>query len=237
VPDFPRNPLESRLLDASAGRIEVEEWLQDFLSASVWVPLTATEGTTGTFPVLTIDGGSYVPAFTSVEELDGAFPEGERVCPPVRELVAVLPEPVGLAVNPGGTVGLPVAGAVLRQALGIPTHVTEGTTFRVGDPVEEPVQLLGEVARALRPMGAVRAARRAWAVIGDGSPGLVLGLDIDPDNDEVRQGALDAVRRVVGAEPAGYPVDVVFDNDRGPLVEWMHDHAEPFHPSPGSPLS
>ena len=233
--DFPRNPLESRLLDASAGRIEVEEWLQDFLGASVWVPLTATEGTTGTFPVLTIDGGSYVPVFTSVEELDGGFPEGERVCPPVRELASVLPESVGLAVNPGGTVGLPVAGVVLRQALGIPTHVAEGTTFRLGDPVEEPVQLLSEVARALGPMHAVRAARRAWAVIGDGSPGLVLGLDIDPDNDEVRQRALDAVRRVVGAAPAGYPVDVVFDNDQGPLVEWMHDHAVPFHPSPGAP--
>jgi hypothetical protein len=33
----------------------------------------------------------------------------------------------------------------------------------------------------------------------------------------------------VSREPAGFPVDVVFDNDRGPLVEWMHANAEPFH--------
>ncbi len=233
--DFPRNALESRLLDASAGRIELEEWLQELLGAAVWVPVTVAEGITGTFPVLTIDGSAYVPVFTSVEELDGSFPEGQRVCPPVREFVPVLPEHVGLAVNPGGTVGLPIAGVVLRQALGIPTHVTEGTRFQVGDPAEEPVHLLGEVSQALLPMSAVRAARRAWAVIGDGSPGLVLGLDLDPDTDAARQGALDAVRRVVGAEPTGYAVDVVFDNDQGPLVAWMHDHALPFHPSPGSP--
>jgi type III secretion system (T3SS) SseB-like protein len=147
----------------------------------------------------------------------------------VRELVAALPDSVGLAVNPGGTVGLPVGAAVLRQALGLPTDIQAGTTVRVGEPAEEPTALLAEVAESLVAVPAVRAARRAWAVVGEGKPGLVLGLDVDPDAPEVRQLALDTVRRVVGREPAGFPVDVVFDNDRGPLVEWMHAHAEPFH--------
>jgi hypothetical protein len=227
--DFPRNDLESRLLDASAGRIGVDAWLGDLVATAVWVPLTATEGQSGTFPVMSIDGGSFVPVFTSVEELDRAAPGTQRVCPPVRELVAALPDSVGLAVNPGGTVGLPVGAAVLRQALGLPTDIQAGTTVRVGEPAEEPTALLAEVASALVAVPAVRAARRAWAVVGEGKPGLVLGLDVDPDAPEVRQLALDTVRRVVGREPAGFPVDVVFDNDRGPLVEWMHAHAEPFH--------
>ena len=229
--DFPRNELESRLLDASAGRIEVEAWLTDLAAASVWVPLAATDGQSGSFPVMSIDGGSYVPVFTSQEEIDRAAPGNDRVHPPVRELVTALPDSVGLAVNPGGTVGLPVPAAVLRQALGLPTDVAAGTTVRVGDPAEEPTELLAGIAAVLGEVPAVRAARRAWAVVGEGRPGLVLGLDVDPDSPEVRGQALEAVRRAVGTGAADFPVDVVFDNDRGPLVEWMHEHAEPFHTS------
>jgi hypothetical protein len=225
---FPENELEKGLEDASQGHLDVDAWVQELVRSRVWVPLQGVEGASGSFPVLSIDGGSYVPVFTSEGQINAAAGAGQRVNPPVAELVASLPESVGLAVNPGGTVGLPLPAAVLRQALGMSSTISAGTTVRIGEPAEEPTQLLEAVADTLAEVEAVRAARRCWAAVGESRPGLVLGLDVDPDNEGVRAAALEAVRRAVGAGTADFPVDVVFDNDRDEFTSWMASNADPF---------
>lgn len=231
---FPHNQVEQSLAEAASGRVTVEEWLGAFVDALVWVPMTATSGQQGTFPVLSIDGGSYVPVFTSEAEVDRAAPDNPRITPVVRELVASLPESVGLAVNPGGSVGLPVPAAVIRQAAGLGTRVPAGTKVRIGVPAEEPEELLAAVAAGLAGLPAVRSARRCWAAVGESRPGLVIGLDVDPDNEQTRAGALDAVGGVAEGSAGSFPVDVVFENDRDEFTTWMNAHVEPFYEARGT---
>jgi hypothetical protein len=179
--------------------------------------------------VLTIDGAPYVAAYTSEEEFDAAGRSGLRVNPPVRELVQSLPETIGLAINPGGTVGLPIAGAFLRQLWRIGSVVGPGTAIRIGDPATEPDELLTSLVSAFAELREVHEARRAWAVVGEGHPGLVVGVDLDPDGTRARHAVLAAVRDVVGHSSAAFPVDVVFTSDGGPLVEWMLSNTDPFY--------
>lgn len=226
---FPRNDVERTLDDAANGRVAVVEWLRVFVDATVWVPMTASSGQQGTFPVLSIDGGSYVPVFTSEAEVDRAAPDNPRIAPVVRELVASLPESVGLAVNPGGSVGLPVPAATIRQVIGLGPQVPAGTKVRIGEPAEEPEELLDAVAVGLGGLPAVRSARRCWAAVGESRPGLVIGLDVDPDNQQTRTSALDAVRAVADGTAGSFPVDVVFENDRDEFTAWMNAHVEPFY--------
>jgi hypothetical protein len=81
VAGFPYNDVERGLNEAAAGRLSVEEWLRGFADATVWVPLTAASESQGSFPVLSIDGGSYVPVFTSEREVDRAAPDARRITP------------------------------------------------------------------------------------------------------------------------------------------------------------
>jgi hypothetical protein len=71
-------------------------------------------------------------------------------------------------------------------------------------------------------------------VIDDGAPGLVIGIDIEPDQASMRRDALSAVARALIAAPVRFPVGVVFAQDRGELVAWMGENAVPFF-SPGNP--
>jgi hypothetical protein len=148
--------------------------------------------------------------------------------------VASLPESVGLAVNPGGSVGLPLPAGTLRQSLGLPGRIEAGTRLRIGEPAEEPEELLATIARGLASVSAVRSARRCWAAVGESRPGLVVGLDIDPDNHQTRTAALESIRSVADTSPGDFPVDVVFENDRDELTTWMTAHVEPFYAA-GSP--
>ncbi|MFW8745214.1 hypothetical protein ACOI9R_34310 [Mesorhizobium japonicum] len=58
----------------------------------------------------------------------------------------------------------------------------------------------------------------------------MLGVDVDPDNPDVRESVIRAVG-VANSEP-GVIVNVVFANDGGEFVSWMRDHAEPFYTEP-----
>ena len=227
---FPSNPLETALRDAAEGRLQVGEWLESLLPSQVWAPVTAAEGGSGTFPVLSVEGGSYVAVFTSAEELTRVQPQAAYVVAPFRELVQHLPAHVGVAVNPGGSLGLPLPAAELRRLIDGRGSIPAGSTVRVGEPADEPEAFLDAAAHELARLPAVRSARRCWAAVDDNEPGLVLGVDVDPDSQEVRSSVLAAVRRA--ASTSAYPasVDVVFANDRDALTEWMQQHTSPFHP-------
>jgi hypothetical protein len=132
-------------------------------------------------------------------------------------------------VNPGGSLGLPVPAAELRRLVDGRGTIPAGSTVRVGAPADEPEAFLEAATHELAQLPAVRFARRCWAAVDDNEPGLVLGVDVDPDSDDVRSSVLAAVRRA--ATTSAYPasVDVVFANDRDALTQWMHENAPPFH--------
>ena len=225
---FPDNDLERGLVDAAEGRRGLADWLGELMTTPVYVPMTQPSGARATFPVLTIDGQSYLAAYTSESELTASGTASGYVHVALAELVTTLPSHLGVAVNPGGTVGLPVPAADLRRLVGGEGRIAAGTTVRVGHPAEEPTAMLDAAATELRTVPSVRAVRRCWAAVGENLPGLVLGVDIDPDVPEQRRLVVEAVGRA--ARSAGYraSVDVVFANDRDALTTWMHANADPF---------
>ncbi|HEX8497970.1 MAG TPA: enhanced serine sensitivity protein SseB C-terminal domain-containing protein [Actinomycetales bacterium] len=224
---FPANDLEVALQRAFDQQVPVATFVAALLQDVVWVPLVEQPDGTQTMPTITMDEQSLLPVFTSEEQLQRGAPDAPRARPAVRELLGVLPADVGFAVNVGGDVGLPIHAPALRHPGGGPTTVPAGTAIRIGEPADEPVDVLERLASALAPVAAVREARRCWAQIGDGAPGLVIGLDLDPDQPATRELALLAVRDVPAE--GGAPIDVVFSADRDSFTRWMSANAAPFH--------
>ncbi len=109
-----------------------------------------------------------------------------------------------------------------------PFTIPAGSRVYLGEPAQEPVQLLDAIGAALAAVPAVREARRVWVVIDDGAPGLVIGIEAEPDQASVRRDALSAVARAQIAAPTQFPVGVVFAQDRGELAAWMAENAVPF---------
>ena len=227
---FPATPFEVQLLDAYNGKGDLDDLLSALMDSEVWIPLgsPAEVGRNTSVPVVVLDGAQLVPVYTSREQVEKAEPGAHLMNPPLREFVKALPEHVGRAVNPGGDYGMPVHAETLRQLRGDLTTIEAGTTVRIGEPAEEPEELLAALAEALSSVLAVVDARRCWAQVEGREPGLVIGLDIEPDNPPVREIALAAVGGVVRAASAS-DIDVVFSNDRDAFTDWMARNAEPFY--------
>lgn len=75
-------------------------------------------------------------------------------------------------------------------------------------------------------IAAVRELRRAWVSVDGVVPGLVVGIDVDPDNDAAR-GVVTGARRA--ALPSGDHVELILTNDRGLMCRLMWANTQPFH--------
>lgn len=150
------------------------------------------------------------------------------VNPPVHEFVSYLPGNMGIAINPGGDLGLPLEPDAVQMLSGKPLTVDAGTSVYLGDPAVEPAQLLAKVADALRDLPGVKAARRCWAVVGSQPPGLVLSVDLTQDTDALREQVAKAVAEAGEKAPPGFSVDVVFDADGSEFTNWMLANTTPF---------
>jgi hypothetical protein len=226
---FPANELEEGLVAASEGRRTVESWLTDLAQAKVWVPLDQSEDdASGTMRTITLEAKQYVPVFTSREQLEGALGAAPMVNPPMSEFVTYLPGGVGVAINPGGDLGLPLDAAAVQKMQGQPGTVKANTSVLLGDPAVEPVDFLARVAGLLKHIPGVMAARRCWAVVGSQPPGLVLSVDLVQADDHQRQEVMKAVSTAVENAAPGYSVDVVFDADASEFTRWMLANTTPF---------
>lgn len=222
---FPHNALEARLHEARTDDDLLRTWLQDLRRTTVFVPLRVT-GQTRSLAVMQVDGHQLVPLFTSPEMLQAAT-QAPSFAPPFAGLLDLLPGGVGMIVNPGSDVSVTITADDLSlvRTSGVPEPVGASRMY-IGDPADEPVELLAALSRTARGIAAVRELRRAWVSVDGAAPGLVVGVDIDPDNDDVRLVVLDTLRR---ATPADSVVDLVFANDRGAVIEWMWANTETFY--------
>ncbi|WP_017593719.1 SseB family protein [Nocardiopsis potens] len=119
-PGFPANPVEQALLRVlEADREDPEDTAPDaaFLEAlgagRVWVPVPEGSGRREedgavALPSLELDGAVFIPVFTSQEQYEQRSGDIPCAVLDARDLAQVLPEGVGLAVNPGNAAGLPV---------------------------------------------------------------------------------------------------------------------------------
>jgi hypothetical protein len=228
---FPDNELETVLAAASRGETTALSFVDLLFRSSAFFPV-AVDGGGGSPPIVTIGGADFVPTFTSRAEADAVMAGSTFVETPVREFMAGMATHLGLAVNPSGTLGLPIFAEAVQHQLHRATIISAGTRVRLGEPAVEPTELLAAISAGLADVRAVREARRVWVQIGEGVPGLVVGLDVDPDNPDVRESAVSAVGTAHRGVPSSFAVDVVFVHDRNDFTEWMNANAAPFYSAP-----
>ena len=229
---FPENELETVLVTASRGETTALAFVELLFRSTAFFPMTSDASGSAALTPVTIDDADFVPVFTSQSEAAAAMPDSAFAEAPVRDVMADAPTHLGLAVNPSGTLGLPISAEAVQHQLHRATMIPAGTRVRLGEPAIEPTELLAAIGAGLAVVPAVREARRVWAQIGESDPGLVVGLDVDPDNPDVRHAAVSAVGAAHRRVHSDFAVDVVFAHDRNDFTEWMNANAAPFYPAP-----
>ena len=189
------------MLEAHAGRVELPHFVLALLAAPVFVApredadddtlaLTVEEGP---------DGSQYVSVFTSADRLGRSGAASVRL----GTLAESWPDTVSVVVNPGEALELVLPGADLRRIV----------AGEVGDPAEEPEEVLRAVGAACARHPEVASAYRAET---GGRLAVGLLLDIPPMDPEGLQrdvaeaawsaGAGELAIVLLGREPGGDPV-------------------------------
>ncbi|MGH3310135.1 MAG: enhanced serine sensitivity protein SseB [Streptomyces sp.] len=239
---WPGNELEETL----AASLEVPHagarLLEVLGRSSVWVPLPEGGGPGSPnldLPTVELNGAPYVPVFSSEQQfLHVVGTHMSFTVAPAREFARGLPPQVGIAVNPEGTVGMPLPPeAVAELCANTPGEqaawgVARGARVRLYEPdwQDEPVDFLAAVAGEFALLPSVRTARRALASTEGDAPALFVGVELDPLDPATRQSAHDALGRALGHVPVTWLVQLVLlDAAQDPVVEWMRQCVRPFY--------
>jgi hypothetical protein len=222
---FPNNPLELQLAEARGTGEPLGAWLGELRHATVFAPLRVN-GDTRSLGVVEVDGDQLALAFTS-EEMLRSVTDVPFIAPPFSELAGMLPPGVGVLLNAQTDFSVTIPAGELdgTRTGGAPVAV-DASRFFIGEPAEEPVEVLAALSRTAHGIAAVRELRRAWVSVDGAEPGLMVGVDLDPDNDAVRTVVTSALREGLPPEVA---TDLLFANDRSPVIDWMWANTEPFH--------
>jgi SseB protein C-terminal domain/SseB protein N-terminal domain len=201
------------MLEAHAGRVELPHFVLALLAGQVFVApredadedtlaLTVEEGP---------DGAQYVSVFTAPERLGRAGAASVRL----GTLVESWPDDVAVVVNPGEALELVLPGADLRR-------IVSGD---VGEPEEEPEEVLSAAAAACERHPEVAAGYRA--VVG-GRLAIGLLLDIPPMDPETLQRDIAEAAWSAGA---GEIAIVLLGRDAGgdPVATHMLERTRPFY--------
>lgn len=241
---WPANELEEILM-ASVGVPEAGGRLVEVLGRSqVWVPLPGGGGPDSAdldLPTLEIEGGAYVPVFSSEQQfLACVGSHMSFTVAPARDFARGLPPQLGIAVNPGGAVGMPLPPPAVaelcragRTALDGPAS---GGRVRMYEPdwKEEPVDFLAAAAGEFEESGVVLSARRALASIEGGDPVLFIGVELSAWEDAGRNAPMDALGRALGRVEVPWPVNLVLlDVAQDPVGDWMREKIQPFYQRAG----
>ncbi|MEE1741330.1 enhanced serine sensitivity protein SseB [Streptomyces sp. BE147] len=237
---WPANELEE-VLAASIGVPEAGGRLVEVLGRSaLWVPLPNGGGPESPdldLPMMEIDGVAHVPVFSSEAQFLGCV--GTRMSftvAPARDFARGLPPQVGIAVNPGGAVGVPLpppAVAELCRAGRTPLDgPAGGARVRLFEPdwQEEPVDFLAAAAGEFQESGVVSTARRTLASIEGGDPVLFIGVELATWDGAGQSAPMDALGRALGRVQVPWPVNLVLLDVAQDLVgDWMREKVRPFY--------
>ncbi|MGW1812246.1 enhanced serine sensitivity protein SseB [Streptomyces sp. NPDC002125] len=237
---WPANELEE-VLTASLGVPGAGGRLVEVLGRSrIWVPLPNGGGPDSPdldLPAIELEGGAYVPVFSS----EGQFLQcvGSHVSftvAPAREFARGLPPQLGMAVNPGGAVGVPLpppAVAELCRAGRTPLDgPASGGRVRLYEPdwKEDPVDFLSAVAAEFQATGVVSTARRTLASIEGDSPVLFVGVEFATWDGAGQSAPMEALGRALGRVQVPWPVNLVLlDVAQDPVGDWMLEKVRPFY--------
>ena len=254
---FPVNSVENALYGAVRDRTRVGELLDELCHGRLWLPLPddrpVTDGHALTLPTVRYLDAEFVPAFTSAGQLREVIgrtgPDIGRGSPvrqslasavrggevphavvPAVQLARLLPAGLGIALNPGAAVSVPIYPDDV--AFLASTHaVIGGSKIRVGPPPEQPSRLLSTVAASLRTVPATKSATSAWLTTEEGH-GLVICVTLDdPQDGSAQEAVADVVQHAVDITGPRFAVDIMFPGEfePGPLEQWTAANAEPFY--------
>ncbi len=237
---WPGNELEE-VLSASLGIPAAGGRIIEVLGRSfVLVPLPSGGGPGSgplDLPTLDIDGQAFVPVFSSEEQFRLAVgsPMAYTVAPAV-EFARGLPPQAGIAVNPGGTVGIPLppeAVAELCRAGHTPLDgPATGGRVRLFEPdwQDDPVDFLSAASAEFAATGVVVTARRCLAAIENADPVMFVGVELSQWEGDFRALPLEALGRALGRVPTAWPVNLILlDVTDDPVAEWLKSSVRPFY--------
>jgi hypothetical protein len=233
---WPVNELEE-VLSAAMGDPGATARVMEVLARShVWVPLPqggTPESRDLDLPTIELDGTVYVPVFSSEQQFLRAANGMSFTVAPVREFARGLPPQIGIVINPGGAVGIPLPpAAVLELCRASPGSGSMGARVRLWEPPpdEEPIEFLATAAGEFAITPVVLSARRALAST-EGAPAvLFVGVELDRWQEEDRTEAMTALGRALGAVPLPWAVNLVLlDIAQDPVGDWMLERVRPFY--------
>jgi len=229
---FPANTLESVLVDLRAGATDADRLLETLAGEQLWVPLPqgAANGE-AQLPIMVLDGEPYVAVYTSSEQYQRGAGQQAHMVIQGRALAEMMAPDLGLAVNPGAELGLPIRREGVATLRGDERQVPSGQPIRLGHPAEEPQALLDALANAFETAPAVVTARRALAQFGDQPPFLLVGIEPDTTVAGWQEAAVAAVKAgAASASPLPLAVEATFLAEEGdPVTAWMRGNTEPFY--------
>jgi hypothetical protein len=237
---WPANELEE-VLTASVGVPEAGGRLVEVLGRSdVWVPLPNGGGPDSEgldLPTLEIEGAPYVPVFSSEQQFLACV--GTRMSftvAPARDFARGLPPQLGIAVNPGGAVGMPLPPPAVAELCRAGRTSLDGPAtggrVRLYEPgwKEEPVDFLAAAAGEFEESGVVLTARRALASVEGNDPVLFIGVEFSTWDGAGRNAPMDALGRALGRVEVPWPVNLVLlDVAQDPVGDWMREKVRPFY--------
>ncbi|MCR6653190.1 MAG: SseB family protein [Cellvibrionaceae bacterium] len=115
---IPENELERLLVDAQSGKIDFQEFIRFFLKADIFVPSAAEvmQDGSGLEPLLFDKKGTQMlGVFTSMSRVS-LFQNMASFCMSMKgyDLISLMPEDIGLVVNPGFDKGLEISPSGLK---------------------------------------------------------------------------------------------------------------------------
>ncbi|MEU0526811.1 enhanced serine sensitivity protein SseB [Streptomyces niveus] len=243
---WPGNELEE-VLAASLGNASAGGRLVEVLGRSqLWVPLPNGGGPDSPgldLPTMEIEGVPYVPVFSSEQQfLQCVGAHMPFTVAPAREFARGLPPRLGIAVNPGGTVGAPLPPPAVVELCRVGRTPLDGPAsggrVRLFEPdwQQDPVAFLTAAAEEFEASGVVLTARRGLASIEGEPPVLFVGVQLSSWEAAERNAPMDALGRALGRVQVGWPVNLVLlDATQDPVGTWMLERVRPFYQRPAAP--
>ncbi|MEU7553542.1 enhanced serine sensitivity protein SseB [Streptomyces sp. NPDC044571] len=237
---WPENELE-QVLGAALGQADAGARIVEVLGRSrVWVPLPAGGSPDGpglTLPTMDIGGAAFVPVYSSEGQLRAcAGPALDFAVAPAVEFARGLPPQLGIAVNPGGAVGVPLPPPAVAELCRTGRTPLDGPAgggrVRLYEPdwQEDPVDFLTAAAEEFRATGLVAAAHRCLASVEGGAPELYIGVRLVGREAEMRNAPLEALGRALTRVPPPWPVQLILlDAAEDPVVDFICERVRPFY--------
>jgi hypothetical protein len=226
----PVNALEDALL-AARDTGDVSRLLRRLATEDVYIPAPDKPAPDElSLPVIDVEGVTLVPVFTSLTQLARFRPAGGPYVRIRGTALAEIAQPdVGVAINPGGELGLPLTREQLDQLRTPAPAEEEGPEFLIGEPREEPTELLDAIRRFAEDRPEVLAAYRALLVRRPGEEAEpIVGLQLLPGADA--RPAVDAAAEAASA--AGIErlalVPLQEGTDAGEVGRFLVERTQPF---------